>query len=567
MSLPDVTETILENGLGVISPASDKVQVKVGPTQKGTLNTLYGAANSKTAQSLVGTCPLLEAVAQVLDAPGGGASVIMVPSLPTNYGTVTGAFALEGGGSGTVTGSKGPEQIVKVKIGTGGLPGVMTYQVAVGTGTYGPIITSSADPYSALVPGQSFTKLAFGNFTYIANDVYQLNLDGTVIRTGSGTSSALNGSTNSPTDQFEIWVAIVTGGALGVGAFRYSMDGGTNYSGSIILPSAGIYVIPGSGVVLTFAGTFTVGDTYKGATTPPTSSSSDVNTALVALLANPLTWDHVHVVGTPANAAGAFTLAGIASTQMGAAQAGHRYAWALTECPAAEGDTTLSTTFTPFVDHSVAVAAGDAYVRSPLSGRVQRRNAAWVYSARISAIAISIHPGQVSEDDNAGPLHNVVSIVRDEAATPGLDPARFVTLRTIVDVNGYFVSRGRMMASPGSDFEEVMNLRVMNRTVTVGRAAALKYLNKKLRITPKGLPRAGFIDERDAQAIERIIQAKCRAAIVTPGDASDVVVVVSRTDNILSTRSLTMEIGPVPDGYAEHIGLTLGFKNLALQAG
>jgi hypothetical protein len=567
MALPDVTETILENGLGVISPASDKVQAKVGPTQRGLLNTLYGAANSKTAQTLVGTCPLLEAVAQVLDQPNGGASVIMVPSLPTNYGTVTGAFTLEGGGAGTVTGSKGPEQIVKVRIKIGGLPGVMSYQVAVGSGVYGPEIISSADPYSAIVPGQSFTKLVFGNFTYVANDVYQLNLDGTVTRTGSGTSTALNSSTHSPTDQFEVWVKIVTSGALGAGAFRYSLDGGTNYSGSIILPSAGIYVIPGTGVVLTFAGTFTAGDTYKGATTPPTSSSTDINTALVALLASPLTWDHVHVVGTPTNAAGAFTLAGVASTQMAAAQAAHRYAWILTECPTVEGDSTLSAAFASFVDHSVGVAAGDSYLKSPLTGRVQRRNAAWVYSARISAIAISTHPGQVSADDNAGPLHNVQSIVRDEAATPGLDDARFVTLRTMVGISGYFVSRGRMMASPGSDFEEVMNLRVMNRTVTVGRAAALLYLNRKIRITPKGLPRAGFIDERDAQAIESIIQAKCRAAIVTPGDASDVVVVVGRTDNILSTRTLSIEIGPVPDGYAEHIGLTLGFKNLALQAG
>jgi hypothetical protein len=188
-------------------------------------------------------------------------------------------------------------------------------------------------------------------------------------------------------------------------------------------------------------------------------------------------------------------------------------------------------------------------------------------SARLSAIKISTHPGQVGNDDGfGGAVKNVRSIIRNEDATSALDAARFTTMRTLQGLSGYFVTRGMMMAAAGSDFEEVMNCRVMDYACTVARAAGLQYLNKGVRVVPRGKPRAGFIDERDAQAIEKQIKSKLSAALLSEGDASDVSVAVSRTDNILSTKTLNIEISIVPLAYAQTIRENIGFENPALRA-
>jgi hypothetical protein len=561
MSLPEVQVNIQDPGLGIVPPSAGKTQAKLLVCQKGTANVVYSAGTVKSAQEQIGNGPLLQAAAQVLSVAGG--PVLMVPVLPNAYGSVTGAFALTGSGVGTVTGAKGPEQIVKVKIVLGGTPGTMTYRVAVGTGAYGSLITSSADPYSTPVPGQAFTKLVFGNFTYFADDVYQLNLDGTVTRTGTGTATALDNSTHSPVDAYDLWVEIVTSGALGVGAFRYSLDGGNSYSGSIILPSGGVYVIPGTGVVLTFASTFTVGDLYKGTASAPTIGNTEVTAALNALLANPSEWGFVHVGGVPASAAAAASLAAVVGTAMTTAQSSYRFVRGIIECPVSEGDSAVMTAFASYTDPRIGVCAGDVYLVSPVTGLLDKRNVAWAYTARLSATKLSSHPGQVDGSNNGGALRNVRSIVRDEFATPGLDAARFVTARTLIGQAGYFITRGRMMASPSSDFSNIMNCRVMDRACTVERAAMLLFLNKDVRVDKD----TGFIDERDAMMMEAVCQAKLEAAVLgDESEASGVTVAVSRTDNLLSTGVLNTEVSVIPKGYTETIKMNIGFKNPALQA-
>lgn len=561
MSLPDVQVNIQDPGLGIVPPGAGRTQAKLMVCQAGTPNTVYSAGTVKSARDQVGSGPMLQAVAQVLGVAGG--PVLMVPVLASTYGTVTGAFALTGGGSGTVTGSKGPEQVVKVRIGTGGLPGVFTFQIAIGSGAYGALITSAADPYSLQVPGQQFTKLVFGNFTYVAADVYTIGLDGIVVRTGSGTSTALNSSTHSPVDSYDIWTEITTSGALGVGSFRYSLDGGSNWSGSILLPAAGVYVLPGAGVVLTFAGTFTVGDLYKGTATPPSSSGADVTAAFTALLANPSEWGFAHVGGTPASAAAAATLAATVAAQMDLAQASYRFVRAIIECPAAEGDSVVAAAFASFAHPRIGVCVGDVYLVSPVTGLVDKRNLAWAYTARLSAIKLSSHPGQVDGKNNGGALRNVRSIVRDEFATPGLDAARFVTARTVIGLAGYYITRGKMMALPSSDFSNIMNCRVMDRACTVERAAMLFFMNLDVRIDPD----TGHIDERDALSMEAVCQSKLEADLLGDnGEASAVTVAVSRADNLLSTSTLNTEVSVIPKGYTETIKMAIGFKNPALQA-
>lgn len=561
MGLPDVAINIQDPGLGTIPASAGKTQVKLGVCQAAATNAILAFGSIAAAKAALGDGPMLDAVAQVLAVAGG--PVMAVPVLPSSYGTVAGSLTLTGVGSGTIAAAKGPQQVLKVKIGTGGTLGTATFQVAVGAGAYGPVVTTGASgPWSYMVPGQAFSTAVFAAGTYVAGDIYTLNLDGTVTRTGSGTATLLNGSVHSPVDAYDIIVKVATTGGLGAGAFAYSLDGGHNYSGTIAIPSGGAYAIPNTGIVLTFSGTFTAGDLYEGVSTAAGFSNTDLTSAFTALLANPSEWGLAHVVGTPADAAAAATLAAAVGAQMAAAQAAFRYVRGVIECPTAEGDSTLKTTFQSYADSRVGVVAGDEDVLSPLTGRLHKRPLAWSYMARLSATKLSSHPGQVDTSNNGGPLKNVRAIYRDESATPGLDDARFVTSRTFIGTPGYFITRGKTMASPGSDFAQIMNCRVMDRACTVARAAFLLYVNKSIRIDKV----TGFIDERDAQDIEAMVQSKLEGALVSEGECSAVSVAVSRDDNILATSTLNVQVGITPFGYAEQIVVSIGFVNPALAA-
>lgn len=574
MPLAEVQINIRDPGLGVVPASAGKTQVKIGVSQAGTANAVYAAGSTQAAKKALGSGPLLEAVLQVLSK--GGGPVLFVPASISSYGTVAGVgtgsglFKLEGAGTGTVTGSRGPENVVRVKVGTGGALGVATFQVAIGAGSagYGPLVTTGADPYTYTVPGQAFTKLAFAAGTYVAGDIYTLQLDGTVSRTGSGTATLLDGSTNSPVDAYDIWVQIMTPGGLGAGTFRYSLDAAETvdtraWTGSIGIPAGGKFVIPGTGIVLTFAGTFTLADVYKGTATAAGYTVSEFNTAANAILVNPSEWGLMHAVGKPANAAGALTLAAAMGAIMDTARAGFRFVRGVVECPQEEGDTTIKTTFANFVHDRVGVVVGDHDLVSIVSGRTERRSLAWSYMARLSGTKLSIHPGQLDTEDGGGPLRGVTRLYRDEFATPGLDDARFVTAQTYPGYPGYYIVRGMMMAQPGSDYEEIQNCRVMDRAATIIRSACLPYLNKPIRIDSE----TGGIYEPDAQGIEAMVEQKLRNALLGSEDeASAANFTVSRTDDILATKTMSGEGDITPKGYPRTIRIDLGFVNPALQA-
>jgi hypothetical protein len=556
MSIPEVTQTILDPGLGIVPANPGRTQVKAGVCSKGVAATLYSVSSIGTAKNAIGYGPLLEATARVLADAGG--PVLLLPILPSSYGTVTGAFTQVGSGAGTVTGSKGPREIIKVKIGTGGALATATFQVAIGSGAYGALVTTGADPYTYQVPGEQFTKLAFAAGTYVANDVYTLNLDGTITRVGSGTATLLDGTTHSPVDAYALRVLITTAGALGAGAFKYSLDGGNTYSGTIMIPAGGKYAIAGTGIVLTFASTFVLDDLYTGTATAAGFSTGDVNTALTALLALPNEWGMLHIIGAATTVAAAVTLATAVGTQMGLAQTSFRYARAFVELSSAESDSTIAAGVAAYADKRVGIAAGDADIVSPVTGRIHRRNVLWTVMGRLSASKLSEHPGKVK----LGALPGVRALYRDEAATPLLDEARFITLRTLIGKQGYYITRGRMMAENGSDFGPVQNCRVMDRACAVARAAYLEYLNDDVRIDEV----TGFIDERDAQKIDANVTAKLEAALIDPDEVSSVSAQVSRTDNLLSTSTLNAEVSIVPKGYLEAIVVQIGFVNPVLAA-
>lgn len=82
-----------------------------------------------------------------------------------------------------------------------------------------------------------------------------------VTHAGAGTGTVTPSGTN--TGGLSIVVKIIGSGGLGVGTFQWSADGGTTFGATTTIPGGAIYTDSASGIIITFAGTFTATDTYS----------------------------------------------------------------------------------------------------------------------------------------------------------------------------------------------------------------------------------------------------------------------------------------------------------------
>ncbi len=107
----------------------------------------------------------------------------------------------------------------------------------------GPLVEAAALALATSVRGRG------------ARPVYLMRvIPSTVGACGAVTKTAVGASTGTVTvagaayDAYQVRVLITRTGTLNVGAFKYSLDGGDNYSAEITIPGGATYVIPESNV-------------------------------------------------------------------------------------------------------------------------------------------------------------------------------------------------------------------------------------------------------------------------------------------------------------------------------
>ncbi len=164
---------------------------------------------------------------------------------------------------------------------------------------------------------------------------------------------------------------------------------------------------------------------------------------------------------------------------------------------------------------------------------------------------------------------NVSAIYRDESVTPGLDDARFSTLRTWVRRPGIFVGNAKLFSAPGSDFKYFQHGRLMDEACNTAYYGLVNQASDNFLVdpTPATDPVTGVkyfrIAEEAARSIEAEILELLTDALVRPGHVSAVFFTISRTDAILTTETLTSTTGILPFGYAKFLTNTLSFVNPA----
>lgn len=387
---------------------------------------------------------------------------------------------------------------------------------------------------------------------------------GAITRVGTSPSPGL-GTTGTPRDKYDVIAEIVTGGAVATASFKISFDGGVTYSPTYATAASISTFVASTGLTLTFAaGTYVAGDTYTFSTVAPTYSSSDLNTAIDAVLADARSVAFIHVVGTVGGATDSdkitafVALCTAVATKMTTAEAAKRWIFAVMEAPeVAEGAWAASATWAAFASTRISPALGRITIPSQVSGRQTSRSVAAAYASRLAKTPVQEHPGRTAR----GALSGITAISRDERATPNGDVARFATITTFEGISGYFIASGKMAAGAGSDFEDVQTRRVVDKACRLANVALFQFLNSDLRVNAAD----GTLFEADARTIEDYVDGIVRSGLVSNNGASDLLIVVNRVSNVLSTKTIPVSVRVVPKGYANFITADVGLLNPALQ--
>jgi hypothetical protein len=381
----------------------------------------------------------------------------------------------------------------------------------------------------------------------------------------SGTSAVTSG-TSLPDDAYEPYVKVTKGGTIGTAGIEYqdSIDGGRTLSAVKQLGTATALTLEGylagTGTFLFAAGTLVTGDVVRRRDNAPAASAADFTAALAALAASAINWEICEIVG----AIDATIFDAIETAFAGMPEkmwvGGVRM-----PNPAESEAAYLSAQNTAFSAKATTrgmLCAGAAKISSPLTGRSYRRPIATVVAPLlcnvseeidISAVDFNL-PGVTIRDVNGNPDEH------DEAINPGLDDARFTVLRTNADVAGVFVNNPRLFSAFASDFEFAQHRRIMILARLVLRGYFVRRLSKPIIVSAT----TGYILESEAIEIETGANALLRAVLRAKPKASDVSFTLSRTDNLLSTKTLTGQASIVPLAYPKAIALDIGFKNPAL---
>jgi hypothetical protein len=385
----------------------------------------------------------------------------------------------------------------------------------------------------------------------------------------AGTSVATIASSPTPPDDLDVVFQVVAGGTIGTDGitYQYSLDGGRTLSPVTALGTADTLTIPGTGTELDFAaGTLLAGDKLTFTTVAPAPSASELATGLTALQNSNLPWEFAFIA-SPITAA----LLDQLETSFAAMQAAGKYrAWiGSPRMPTpgeteAEYKTALDAIFASKATTIGSLYSGDAKTFSAVSGRIYRRPSGLSVAAFQASVSEEIDiadvdlgpvPGVSIVDNNGNPENH------DEAVFPGLDDSRFGTLRSWDGRSGVYVTRPRVFSSAGSDFSIMPYRRVMNLYAETLLFYMTRRLAKPIRISKK----TGFIVEVDALEIELGAQKSLEAVLMKKPKASAVTFTVSRSDDLLSTKTLTGDGGLIPLAYPEFILLSIGFKNPSLQ--
>jgi hypothetical protein len=510
MGLPSLNIVVEDNGLGQALPGNGNVEFVIGGASQGPYYSLITTTNPNALVTQNGYGPGVELAGFVANSTGNEVAFVAVPltggvnttPAPTTPGGSTSSMSISGTPFGTYYG--------RATVITGGTEGVVGPQIGISLDNGRTTAYTVNLPTNGIITtGTTFTTqtgltLTFGAGSLVAGDYFSwVSTEG--VWTDAAIQSAINCMLPIPSlIPEDIWIA--GGSACRTSGNGYAAPGASGY-----YPGT-VGVQPGD--VAAFDGYMTALFNKK----------------------------RFNRLGCQAGDA----LWGGASTE--------------TE---AQWMTSLETNFANSSSLRVGVTAGHYNIISPFSQSQFRTPLSWLCAARDSSNTIATKWGAGS----LGALGNMPNspppvadgfIYHDEYVNPGLDAARFVTCQSRTPKPGFYIANDNLMAPAGSDFNWYVHGHVIDASCLVGVDFFTTELADSVRVNSDGniLP----IDANDLQTRANSALAN---ALTNAGQVSSATCVVSLTDNILQTATLSVTFKIQPLGYLDTIDLTITFVNVA----
>jgi len=384
--------------------------------------------------------------------------------------------------------------------------------------------------------------------------------------------------TGAALDRYTAIVDITTTGTLGTGRFKYSLDGSLidgsarTYSEELTVPSSGTYLVPNTGLTLTFAPGggpvyFEKGDRHTFSSTAPHYSTTEVGLAMDAVAsylstASEAEFDAIVLSGRNATGSAAATLFGALSTRLAGLETMFRYMGAIADVGSGDSTVNVKTAMNSVSDERICVVYGDADIVSAKGFAgfgAPTRTACVALAARAARELISTDLARYA----SGALEGVLAISHDEYLSEELDAAKISTLRTWPGSPGYYITNARMKSAPGSDFRYWQHRRCMDvacRTVT----KVQQNFSSIGLLTEDG----GSIDPTEAQRLESIARQPLDDALLSPkniegraGHVSAYRYKIDLSNDVLTSETVMSDVAIRPLGYAKFISTQIGFAS------
>lgn len=366
---------------------------------------------------------------------------------------------------------------------------------------------------------------------------------------------------------YDITIRIVTGGAGATAAFQVSIDGG-GWGDDTTVP-VGDYVIPDTGITLTFANGNPAGDSYKAGevftvtSKYPQASKADAMAAVETLMRDP-TLDFETIVVTGPSAADFWSGLSmkLKALRPSAAQGVPR--WVYVQCQAARPGDAAAAWVTAqagagrgsTVDARLLVHGGWCMAADAITGRQDLRPSMDVVAGRIAGLQPWVPPDWVKLGRLAGVTELRPADLTDTQIAQ-MQTAGYAMLRRHFGLRGLYVARGQMLVEDTSDFGTVERRRVMDYACRRVYAAQLQHLNSAVTLSADGQPEGLELFLAESERPLREMQAEKWISSYS----LDVL-----RGNILADETLRTRIRIVPLGKASQIETEVAYRNPLLAA-
>jgi hypothetical protein len=388
----------------------------------------------------------------------------------------------------------------------------------------------------------------------------------TVLSSSGAPAITISGT---PNDAFDIQLQLLLAGPLGTSTFQFSLDGGETFSPSLATTAS--YVVPNTGLTLVMpAGTYVANSLYQATAYAPRMNSNDLLAAMAVFTGS----TGGPALGPPYVVAVAnHTTASLQGLALAQALDSGMLNYLKFEMPTVgvvptggvDGNTadTISTflTFNSSAQNGIMCVAERARRIVPL-GFMGYGNPklpfAFAVADRVQGDIPPTNPARVASGGmTALSLPTYDEYVQGEVYLQ----SNLCAPRTVLNLGGVFANQGVLKSQPGSSFEFVQWVKVLNVAQLVIQHALKKYINSSVRTVGNG-----SIDKRDAARINNDINTQLAAELLVPanldgfkGYCSAVQFAVDLASNVLLTNTLNSTCTVVPLANVSNVAVTLAF--------